>query len=160
MDLLIKGYYYSAWRKIHLMSRHPARCTTKANTMIRLRMRGSRKFCQRGSNFDFFFSFYVFFLFWLGEERSKYHYKRAINGPPAKRHLNGVSLAGRLNCVWLAGRWWPNIECWTGSFVILRGRTSVAMERFIFVIFQGGGPDPLSPLDSHMLHGSAGRFQS
>ena len=23
----------------------------------------------------------------------KYHYKRAVIGPPAKRHLNGVSLA-------------------------------------------------------------------
>ena len=34
---------------------------------------------------------------------SKYHYKWAIIGPPAKRHLNGVSLAGR----W----WWPTIEC-------------------------------------------------
>ena len=35
--------------------------------------------------------------------------RNAIIGPPAKRHLNGVSLAGR---------WWPNIECWLGSFVI------------------------------------------
>ena len=36
---------------------------------------------------------------------------RVIIGPPAKHHLNGVSLA----C-----RWWPNIECWLGSFVILK----------------------------------------
>ena len=40
----------------------------------------------------------------------KYYYKQAIIGPPAKRHLNGFSLA----C-----RWWTNIECWLGSFVIL-----------------------------------------
>ena len=43
--------------------------------MIVDRMRGSRKFCQRGSKFD-----NAFFV---------------IIGPPAKRHLNGVSLAGR-----------------------------------------------------------------
>ena len=53
-------------------------------------MRGSRKFCQRGSNFDD--------VFLVDEEREdpKYHYKRAtIIDPPAKRHLNGVSLACR-----------------------------------------------------------------
>ena len=37
-----------------------------------------------------------------GGRIQKYHYKRAIIGPPAKRHLNGVSLA----C-----QWSPNIEC-------------------------------------------------
>ena len=37
---------------------------------------GSSKFCQRGSNFDFLFS-------WLGEGGSKYHIERAIIGPPA-----------------------------------------------------------------------------
>ena len=45
-------------------------------------MGGYRKFCQRGSNFG---------LVEKGWE--KYHYKRAIIGPPAKRHLNRVSLA-------------------------------------------------------------------
>ena len=54
-------------------------------------MRGSRKFCQRGSNFDV-----CFFLLLEGrEDPNKYHYERAIIDPPAKRHLNGVSLAGR-----------------------------------------------------------------
>ena len=47
-------------------------------------MRGSRKFRQRGSNSD------VLFLFCLlvGERRMdpKYHLKRAIIGPPAKRN--------------------------------------------------------------------------
>ena len=70
-------------------------------------MRGSRKFCQRGSKIDGFF----LSLMRVGRIQIP-HYKRAINGPSAKRHLNGVSLAGR---------WWPNIECWIGSFVILRG---------------------------------------
>ena len=34
----------------------------------------------------------VIFLLMRG---SKYHYERAIIGPPAKRHLNGVLLAAR-----------------------------------------------------------------
>ena len=33
-----------------------------------------------------------------------------------------------LKCVSLAGRWWPNIECWLGSFGIFQG-----------------GPEPLYP---------------
>ena len=51
-------------------------------------MRGSRRFRQRGSNYDIFF---------LVDERIKIpqYYKRANIGPPAKRHLNGVSLACR-----------------------------------------------------------------
>ena len=71
--------------------------------------------------------------------------------PPAKRHLNGASLANR---------WWPNIEYWLGSLVIFQGiRTSIAAKPlfqgdtdpcpskpYIFVIFQGGGSGPLSPL--------------
>ena len=48
----------------------------------------------------------------------------------------------------LVGRWWPNIEFWIGSFVILRGSGPVLLRNPIFfVIFQeGGGLDPLSPL--------------
>ena len=34
------------------------------------------------------------FLSGGGDRGSKYHYKWAINGPPAKRQLNGVSLEG------------------------------------------------------------------
>ena len=37
---------------------------------------------------------------------------------------------------------WPDIECWLGSFVILRGSRpiiNIAMKPYIFVIFQGGG---------------------
>ena len=67
---------------------------------------------------------------------------RAIIGPSAKRHLNGVSLA-----CW----WWPNIECWLGSFVIFQEIwTRNAEEPYIFVIFQGGGGTP-PPLDPHMV---------
>ena len=60
-------------------------------------MHVSRKFCQRGSKFEFFFCF----VFSVDEgiedpaRGSKYHYKWAIIGSPAKRHLNGVLLVGR-----------------------------------------------------------------
>ena len=65
-------------------------------------MRGSRKFCQRGSNFDTFFK----------------RWKRS-----------------HIALKW----WWPNKECWLGSFVIFQGfRTSIAKKPYIFVIFQGG----------------------
>ena len=99
-----------------------------------------QKALSEGSNFD-----NVFFS-WLGEKWSKYHHKRAIIGPLAKRHLNGVSLACRC---------WPNIECWLGSFVIFqRIRTSIAKNPYILCSFRGGGgPDPLSPSGS--AHGSS-----
>ena len=52
-------------------------------------MRGSRKFCQRGSKYDF-----------LVDGAGIEDPNTAINGPssigqPANRHRNGVSLAGR-----------------------------------------------------------------
>ena len=73
------------------------------------------------------------------EERGfKYCYKQASISPSAKRHLNGVSLAGQ---------WWPNIEFWLGSFMIVQGiRTSITKKPYIFVIFQWGGGAPSSPL--------------
>ena len=48
-------------------------------------MRRSRKFCQRGDNYDIFF---VVVSLFMRRKRIQYHYKRAH----AKRHLNGVSL--------------------------------------------------------------------
>ena len=72
----------------------------------------------------------------MGEELSKYHYQRAIFGPPANRHSNGVSLAYRL---------WPKIESWLGSLTILRGSGPVLLKNLYFCDFRGG-PDPLSPL--------------
>ena len=96
-------------------------------------MRGSRKFCQRGALTMFSFSFFS----WWGEGGNKCYYKRAIIGPPAKPHLNGISLVSR---------WWPNIECWLGSFVIFQGiGTSFAKKPYIFVIFQGGGGGVWTP---------------
>ena len=67
-------------------------------------MRRSRMFWQRGSNFEdgFFLRFFFFFVLFLsvvsvdeGRTDPKYHYKRAVIDPPAKRHLNGVLLAFR-----------------------------------------------------------------
>ena len=92
------------------------------------RMRGSRKFCQRGSNFD-----NVFFIIIRGE-RIKYHYQRAITGPPAKRHLNG-------NSVSLACRRVPNIECRLDSFVIFRGSRPVFLRNPIFCEYFVSIPD-------------------
>ena len=88
-------------------------------------MRGSRKFCQRGFN-----SGKVFFN--EGKEDANSTEKRAIIGLPGKRHLNGVLLA----C-----QWWPNIECWLGSFVIFRGSGCVLLKIpiFLWFFFCGGG---------------------
>ena len=87
--------------------------------------------------FDCCFVFFQMMMGFVGS--SKYHYKGAIIGPPAKRYLNGVSLEYR---------WCPNIECWLGSFVIFQGiRTSITKKPYIIVIFQGG-PNPLPPPSS------------
>ena len=85
-------------------------------------MRGSRKFFQRGSNF------FILVNGWI-----EIPLKSAIHGPPAKRHLNGVSLT----CLW-----WPNTECWLGSFVIFQViRTSIAKKPYIFAMWS-----PVLPL--------------
>ena len=81
---------------------------------------------------------FFFFLSWWGEKGSKYLYKWAIIDQPVKRHLNGISLAGQ---------WWPNIECWLGSFVVLQEiRSSIGKKPYIFLIFQGGVWTPFLPL--------------
>ena len=66
-------------------------------------MRGSRKFCQKMSNFDnvFFRVFVCFVLLWfvnlVDEEREDLNTTISVrsSGPPAKRHINGVSLECR-----------------------------------------------------------------
>ena len=52
----------------------------------------------------------------------------------SETQFNGVSQACRL---------WPNIECWLGSFAILRGSGRVLLKTFVI---SNGGPDPLSPI--------------
>ena len=111
-------------------------------------MRGSRKFCQRGSNFDNVF-LYLFLVDEVLEDQnttlsgggSKYHSRRAIIGPPAK-HLRWRAADGpTLNAGLVASRFFQGI--WT----------RIAEKPYIFAIFQGG-LDPLSPppppLDPHM----------
>ena len=46
------------------------------------------------------------------------------SGPSTARHLNGSLLAGR---------YWPNIECLIGSFVILRGSGPILLRNPIFL---------------------------
>ena len=92
-------------------------------------MCGSKKCCQRGVKL-----WQRFFLNWWGEAGSKYHYKWAIIGPPAKRH-------------------W--IECWLGSLVICRGPRPILPGTHIFLWFfswRGSGlPAPPPFLDPRML---------
>ena len=85
----------------------------------------------------------LFFSLW--GDISKYHYKRAIIGPPAKHHLNGATLA-----CW----WWPNIECLLGSFEIFRGFRTVLLRSPKFLRFLRGrsGLDPMSLLWIRALH--------
>ena len=89
-------------------------------------MHGSRKFCQRGSKL---------FFHMIGDTGSKYCYKQAIIGSPAKHHLNGVqSLAGRC---WLAN----------GSFVIFKWIwTNIMLKNPIFFVIFMGVWTPVSPL--------------
>ena len=105
---------------------------------------GSRKFCQRGSNFDNSFSLFFVFSFW-GKRGSKYHYQQT--GGPSRP-------AGGLLACW----WWPNIECWPGSFVIFRGPWPVLLR-----IFRGSRlPAPLwireNLLESPMTSISLGKL--
>ena len=89
-------------------------------------MPGSRKFCQRGSNFD------VFGVFFEGGggggggfRGERIQTNTTISGhhrPATKCQLNGVSLAGR---------GLPNNECWLGSFVIFQAiQASIAKKPF------------------------------
>ena len=43
----------------------------------------------------------------------------------------------------LACRWWPDIECWLGRFVIFGGSRPVLLRNPIFVLFFKRGPGPL-----------------
>ena len=102
-------------------------------------MRGSGKFCQRGSNYD-----KVFFSFMRGGGgRIQIPLLAGHQRPACETPFNAFR--------WRADD--SNMECWLGSFLIFQGiSTSIAKEPYIFVIFQGrGGGGPLAPpLDPHM----------
>ena len=84
-----------------------------------------------------------FFLFFKGE-RIQISQKAGHHRHASKTPLNGVSLP-----CW----WWPNVECWLGSFWEFQGiRSSIAKKFYVFVIIQvgrGSGPSapPPPPLD-------------
>ena len=91
-------------------------------------MRGSTKFCQRGSN-----SYNVLAI--RGER---------IQIPLKTGHL---VLASKTPFKWrfTGGPIVANIECWLSSFVIFQGiPTSIAKKPYIFAIFSRG-PDTLPP---------------
>ena len=98
-------------------------------------MHGSRKFFQRGSNFDVFF-----FSWWRDWDQNT-----AISEPSSACQWNGVLLA----CLW-----WPNIECW---FVVFRGSRPVLLRNPIFLWFfsgGGGGGGPVLPSGSTHVYSS------
>ena len=118
------------WKELSLGEKQYSKYISLNKKKPEICMHRSRKFCQRGTLTTVLFSVFS----WWGEGCSKCHYKRAIIGPPAKRHLNGISL--------VCG-WWPNIECWLFQGI----GTSFAKKPYIFVSFQGEGVrTPCPPL--------------
>ena len=62
-------------------------------------MRGSRKFCQRGSNFDVFLLLFCFVFFSLGRAERIQIPLLANDGPPAKRHyMSLVDAEDKVSC--------------------------------------------------------------
>ena len=92
-------------------------------------MRGSRKFCQRGSNFD-----NVFFSWW-GEGGYKSIFKRAIIGPQAKRRFAGMPMNAQHRML-------------ASQLRFFRGSGPVLLENPVFLwFFRGwGGSGPPVPL--------------
>ena len=68
--------------------------------MVAYAMRGSRKFCQRESDFENVF-FSSSLLSWWGERGSIYHYEQAIIAPPSKwRFAGGPMMAQHWMLAW------------------------------------------------------------
>ena len=89
-------------------------------------MRGSRKFFQRGSNFD-----YVYFLLFLVDE-GREDSNITISGPSSARQQNAIYMMFR----------WRADDGPLGGFVALMGiRTSISMKHY-----SGGGSGSPSPL--------------
>ena len=87
-------------------------------------------FARGGSTFTFFS--------WWGEKGSKYLFKRAIIGQPAKRHFSVPMMAQHWMLAW--------------QLCNVQGiQTRISKNPYIFVIFQGGGSrPPVPPLDPQM----------
>ena len=81
----------------------------------------------------------VFFFLLFKGERIQISQKAGHHRPTSEMPLNGVSLA-----CW----WWPNIECWLGSFWEFQGiRSSIAKK---FYVSGGGSGPPVPPRDPRM----------
>ena len=75
------------------------------------------------------------FFFFFKRERIQISQKAGHHRSASETPLNGVSLA-----CW----WWPNVECWLGSFWEFQGiRSSIAWNSMFFCDFSGGGLPPL-----------------
>ena len=99
-------------------------------------MRGSWKFCHRGSNFNYVFFCRFVFSRW-GGRGSKYIFLEGHIGPPAKRHWNGGSLV----CGWC-----PNMDAGLEALWFFRGSGPVVLRSPIYLwFFRGEGPDPMPP---------------
>ena len=87
-----------------------------------MRMRGSRKFCQRGSNFDNVLLIFLYFFVLIDQGiliplQSGHH--RSASETPFKWRFAGVPMM-------------VNIECWLGRFVIFQGVwTGIAKKSYI-----------------------------
>ena len=66
---------------------------------------------------------------------SRYYYKRAIIGLPAKRHLNGV----KWPFCWRADAAGLSLNARMITVIFQEIRTRIAEKLYIFVIFRGGG---------------------
>ena len=90
-------------------------------------MHGSRKFCQRESNFD-----NVFLM---------------RGGRIQNTTISGPSLARQWNTSYMAFRWCADVgPTLNGSFVIFRGSASVLLRNPIFLWFFGGGGGSRTPV--------------
>ena len=121
----------------------------KASSWYMFIMRGSRKFCQRGPNLITFFFFFFFFGDGIEDPNT------ALNGPSSARQRNAIFIGppAKRHGVSLAGRWWQNIKCWLGRFVIFQEiRTSITRKPYNFVIFQRGSGPPVPPSGSAHVH--------
>ena len=92
-------------------------------------MPGSRRFCQRGSNFDSVLIIYLFiYLFYEGREDPS----TTMSGPPS---------------VWLAADDGATLNAVLVAAIFQGIRTCIAWKTYIFCDFSGlGVPDPLSPI--------------
>ena len=90
-------------------------------------MRGSRKFCQRGSNFD------TFFLVDEGREDPS----TTVSGPSSAHQKNAIKW--RFAGVPMMADDGPTLNAGLVAVIVQGIRTCIARKPYIFVIYQGEG---------------------